>query len=891
MTQTSVVLHCFTSSISKAFEVNSDQSTYFVANSSQLIKTLVVLGGKEPHRVVKLYEILITQLDTILSKGTKDPIEQETMEGMMGALTFGIGSKKEEIYKAACLFFEGLFHKITQMPDKLYVKMFLSKILLLDQTLLQSVKKTLMINPERAHQVNRIFDSQLIAEILAQDLEAIFNTDHENVVSTLRFYLHFAQCTSPELMATVCSRVLLKYSQPQVDQRIVDRLTIFFIEAEALYANTKGSNVIGCTDAVAHQIIERCLTIISGKGSHRLEACRCLNSCISLAVGATNEEKSLPDGLSPKRKPYIRKEVFTRLPQILDSSFSNPSPIVRSFVFKVASIERFPPLIIYQIFLGVKKFNFRTKARSTDLVDSNLLGFYKACVEHSVEIGAASRQILFDLLVEITSHNYFFREACILLLALTSKISMNDGDNGESYIKTIKNLSKDLVQVKYHNMVHHPDEQVEYQVSIKIFKVSVHMKIVLMIVKAFKPENESKRSLISAFKRINECTYGLALAHDVREILFYLGAAELLEKPSAPKTLPRERAKSNTINKTNTIRPIAAKLTTEASLDEHRVVSAKNRPPTPHNSKPGLERVLQDHFKEYQTKRGFSATDYKPSIDNSMTLLSYADSENHRAAKMRVANVLAKSDALVPIEPIPDDLELDPDQSLARQVKDWKEIPLIEKSKFLVAKKEVKEKERYNTYAYTFKPETNPHKEDHFIQELSTHDPIYSVHDPIHYPFDPTLETEEELNKVTTHIRGNRAFLKRLFLHSLSFKKVKTADATMLPLTTFNYLMSGLLIPAEACRVVLNRVKLQSPKLTDKSSMDFTEFEHMLIQIADYLARSSFSKGNQLSAALVQIFNHLLKTFGDKIPFQKGGDPEVEEYFQKKQPEILPKVR
>lgn len=898
MTQSSVVLQCFTNSIAKSFAVSGEQAAYFVANSSQLIKTLVVLGGKEPERVVQLFESLTGQLDLIVSKGTKDPKEQETMEGMMGALAFGIGSKVDEVSTAACTFLEIMLQKIIAIPDQLFAKMFIAKLFLLDQTLLQSAKKTLMNHPDRAYQVHRIFDSQAIAEVLGQDLEAIFTYDNETVASTLRFYLLMVQCTSPELSATVCSKVAFKFGQPQVDHKLLDRLAIFFVEAEAVYANSKTPTVVGCSEIVAQLIIDRCMNIISGRNVSKLEACRCLNACLSLAIGAGFEEKSVPvHGISPKRRSWVKAEALKRLPYIIDGSFSNPSSTCRALTLGIAAKEHLPSSILHLILQAIKKFNFRTKARSLDIVDSNLLSFYKTCIDNCHDIGVVGRQVLFDLLIEATAHNHFFREASILLLALTTKVSPNEGDIPDPFLKTVKIVSKDLLQVKYHNLVIHPGEASHFQVHTKIFRVSVQIKVILFIIKKFQPEGETKKSLISVFRRIYESTHGLAISFDVREILFLLGALVAVED-SSPKKLPKERAKSGLTKKSYTIRPLVGKdrdIEIKNSLEhgwDRSISGGKHRPPTPYDSKKELERELTDNFNAFNGKRVFSATDnLRNSVDQSLTITSHADrSRLYKSAKKRVATVLAQSDAVNPNPEEPQELGLIPDISLAAQVKDWQDLPLIEKSKFLVAKRELKEQDRYNSHAYTFKPETNPPKENKFIVEFTTHDPVYGAHDPILYPFDPELETEEELQKVSIHIKGNRPFLKRLFQHSLSFRNQKNTQGVMISLTAFSHLMAGVGMSADACKTIAHRVKLQSETHKDKSILDFAEFEHCLVQSADYLARCSFSKNSHISAVLVEIIENLSSTYGSKIPQQRSGDPEVEAYLEKNQPETLPQV-
>mgnify|MGYP000370233382 FL=1 len=178
------VLSSFLEGISQAFEISSGQATFFVSQGADTLKTIMILGGKDPAKVVKMFKILGENLSTSIYCSRKDMAERDTLENIIATLSFAFVSKLPEIAAACSLYFGILFNELSAVEDQTWSRMVTSKLLLLDSCLLKNVKNAVESDPDRGDQIFQFLASQETIDMLALDLNSVdsLNADRKSVV-------------------------------------------------------------------------------------------------------------------------------------------------------------------------------------------------------------------------------------------------------------------------------------------------------------------------------------------------------------------------------------------------------------------------------------------------------------------------------------------------------------------------------------------------------------------------------------------------------------------------------------------------------------------------------------------------------------------------------------
>lgn len=934
------VLNTFLTRIGETFEVKIEQATYFVSNNAELIKTLVVLGGKNPTQLVLLYAKLKSDCEKLLKRISKDEVEQETFELMMSSIAYGIGSKISMICSAACSFFEHFIEKIQQMEDQLFAKMFISKILLLDGAILQTVKKTVMSDPDRAYEVCSIFTSTFVIYALSKDLESVFTfNDESEINSTLRFYLFMAQSSTPELTSCITEPLIAKYISTQVDHKITITMTAFLMDVEALYSNVNSISVLGCSLAQAQCLVDRASVFMQSKTTRKSQALRLLCSMISLISGYVHEMSEVVSQMqprySPSRKSMVKKALMEMLPKILDRTLAAPNHC-RHMLFETFSMPDTQVNLMHELIQAIKRFNTCTKTKRFNIDDYYLLRFLEACIQRNDELSPQTRLVLFENIFDMLDNQTYFREIHSMLLNLTQTLDSSKIHSLENIMKAVKSLSKDLLQVKYHNLAVN-QETANPGNSIKLFKVSMQIKIVLVLIQRFPVSIDARGGLITGYKKIYESARPMSFSRDVMTILETLGfesspspkhnqnenqrfapqkdsTLDITAKKSSGMSIKKSSEMRSSSAKPRTLIPLPREIRPDSEMkpvvksgrkpgDHHLTeISSisdrdKKRLPTPysHGRMPKKIDYISNMHHSYQpwdNKLVTSSDHNRASVDISAS--NWGNMNKSRvsgSAKKRVMDVL--SQAYAPQDPV--EMSLGPDLSLIRQVPDWQEMSLVDKSKLMVFQKELKEKERYHNTNFIFKPETNPHKEDRLEYDLDRKTSVYHTHQPLMYAFDSEIELPETLTMIKVIIKSNRSFLKYLFKYLSTHKKVKVADQRMMTLSGVSHLFASInmdqFLTPNDLKVLLQRAKLSKDSLKDSHNIDINDFEHLLIQSADLLSRSPGSGTTEICEALQLIIEKCQFVFYGKFTTQNQGDQEIIDHLQKEMPDELPQVR
>lgn len=244
--------------------------------------------------------------------------------------------------------------------------------------------------------------------------------------------------------------------------------------------------------------------------------------------------------------------------------------------------------------------------------------------------------------------------------------------------------------------------------------------------------------------------------------------------------------------------------------------------------------------------------------------------------------------------PEPGPVNIHVDQHLAKQMKGWKDMPLIEKSKLIILQQDLKKTDRLAQQSFAFKPELNPFKETRFTYVLDSKTDI-TVQTGLY-----SLETDEDYVQKAMKIilQRNKQFLKQLFKYLVGFRNSKFTEKQAVSLPTLTFVLKQIdferYINVNECKTLIQRIKNETQETKDAQNIDADEFKLFLIQISDIIGSKWTGDSSSVmdsSTALISLLTKLKTAFGSRLPKPQALDQDIIEYLEHNRPETLPLVR
>lgn len=919
------VLSSFLEGISQAFEISSGQATFFVSQGADTLKTIMILGGKDPAKVVKMFKILGENLSTSIYCSRKDKTERDTLENIIATLSFAFVSKLPEIAAACSLYFGILFNELSAVEDQTWSRMVTSKLLLLDSCLLKNVKNAVESDPDRGDQIFQFLASQETIDMLALDLNSVDSLNASDRFNIFKFYLQCCLNSSSQLIARLLAPLRKKLTEPEQDVNFIAHLCVFFVEIEVSLLNIPPYNYLGVTETEAAKICNKVVGLLKDKSTGMILSCKALVLCLAILNRSAEASKS---GNNPS---LIFNAIDGQRDKIIDSSLTTNHACLNHQLLSNTSQRTCNINFVEDILTGIKKYLTHSKSKMLEKFDTVLLSFYATCIGRLEEFSAPVRLTLFDQLIEGMGHQFAYRECLQMLHAFIGSVDRVD-INKEHLLKAARSISKDIQQVKYRSLGHQQDSPT-LSYSTKLFKVSLQLSLVLKILQRTPSVDlESKRVLLAIYKKVEEVCAGMSFHGNVCQILNFLDP-KWMDSPRKEKKKsyegimnksPPARYSSNQTNTNRGMKEIADNSSRgkskspppnkiPMSTENQQRLTFNKEPPraqTPYNAeKTNKEewslpqsKLLEQrrHSQGPIMKRANPLPKFTMNPENLRTIqgtgmntsISAIEHVTDRvpsalSVRKRVQTTLMLSQAPL-MKP---ETNLQGDKSLVRQVPVWSELPLVEKSQLIVLHKEALKHERDNGGA-RFIPEINPDKEARILVPLGTGVQLVSTA-PLAFPYNPDLEDEQTLKAVKILFGNNKPFLLRLFKHLQAYSHAKNPNA-LLPLAPLVHFMKMInlqhLVSSEECKSFVQRIKLTQKEVKDALAIGLEEFKLFLCHAADLLSRKCPDFAGEMVIALESLLKRSKLVFHQCVPNNQYHDQEVLSYLEENRPETLPQV-
>ena len=909
---TNKVLTAFLDCLARAFEIKAAQATFFITQNSEALKALILLGGKDNQTVVKMFELLETTCDDLVRCASRDPSEAESLENLIHNLSFSMLSKVQEIFEEGCLFFESLLQACSRCSDREFSDSLLKSIVLKDAVLMKNVRLAIEFDSTRTRPIVELFSEDSLISLLSMHLSSIDSYDeYITRIQITKFYLAIVEEMEPTSIPKLMEKLLYKFSDPSSDYRFQSLVAGFLLEAETIFLSKGLPNAVGYTDFDSTLIINKLLHVFRDRIAGLDTCLRVLVCWLDMAAFVANQNLSRTFDIIQTQNYYLPHLLYESVGKLMEVSLCCPFAAVKALLFNNLALRSTPLTMLDQFFTALKKHAFKHRQKFQEEIDSDMLSVFKFGTSRLSEISRESRVFVFEFLIEHMNHQLHFREVLTLLVVFI--LDLQDVDfNPDTLLRAAKQVSKELVQVKYSNLNSKYDSSSLNQMS-KLFKISMQLTFVVHVVALARMDAETGRFLLNTYKRIQEASHELPFHRDVLKIV---GLLEEFDDGVLRPAQAQSRANPYKIHNPLNSRTLSPKRTPNkvalpAIPPEHKVqpegfslaktleeISPTNnekssKTATPH-ARIGTGVSLSIDNRRTETFNTLVKTPHLYSMNTSMSNNLADEYSRNLTAKKRVISALNKSQMHLngSLAEVPNP-HISLNVSLVKQVKDWQDLPLVEKTKMITLKREIKQTDKDASLVFSFKPETNPAKHSAVVVEFnSKSDPPAQA---ISLPFSQEFEDEKTLRAVRICIHKNSHLLRQVFDTLVAFKKLKVIDKKLIPVSSFSYLLKaidlGPLITSDECKTLIQRIKNGQKEIQDALGINLEEFKLMLIHCADLFVR----KCPELGFDLLQGLEHLLQETKDKfaakaIASSHPGDPEIIQYLASVRPAVLPLV-
>lgn len=850
MLPTSAFLSAFLECLSNALDLTQQKALFLLGQGAESFKTLLLLGGKDPSKVTKLFSLLSAALPSMLKTVPHEDSDQSSLEGLTATLSCAIASKHDFICEAACLYFSDLFKQIMQLSPETpsYSKMVLSKILLLDTNFMKHCRLAVELGGDRLDYIcELLYSNPPVCNLVGSHLEGVccprakvvLFVSEEERLSFQSFYNRvFSEC-GPEVAENLIDCLVSKISSGKMEGPVTPFAAICILKAELKSPGAPGLR----SDQVKNFTVSICLSVLKDKSSppsKLMQIVSLLLEILSASYNSANQANSISMSnlqllrpkavdvvINPPREPLglrIRREESLLF---IDVLIGLTDIQIRTFLFRNFAHKNAEPLMVDEFISGLKRFLLKVKPHFLECVDLPLVEFLSAIVSRFSVVSKESRANLLELVMECINHPVHFREANLVLLGLVAQIEVIDIPR-EIVLKILKQLSKDMAQVKYNSLISGAGRfedstqgaAIAPTSAMKLFKAGIQLDIIKTGLESIILDPESRRNFIQLHQKLKEVLSSSPLVITVDSILAILGNRPMLDlssqdegnsqggfdtsspakfnKYSRLPVIPADRKlggnkspmEGPSFFKDVNTRGYHPKPRTDAQKDtslrnilkslapKGRLMSAagpypvRDIPvPTPHpRSATHQQNTVTNLRSSYNETRAFSGYSSQPSQMSEMA---------RQNAKKRVLSSLHKS--LTRTEEEKEAAgggRYSPIAPLANQIPNWSDLSLVEKTRMLGEKRDYQKKIGYSAGAgnnSTFRPEINQTKADRCIFEFNSVPPLADPVPPlVSIPYHLENEDSEDVDRaIKILLNSNRRLLKVVFSELYAHRGVR----------------------------------------------------------------------------------------------------------------------
>jgi hypothetical protein len=850
MLPTSAFLSAFLDCLSTALDLPQQKALFLLGQGAEPFKTLLLLGGKDPNKVTKLFSLLTTALPSMLKTVPHEDSDQSSLEGLTATLSCAIASKLDDISRAACQYFSEMFKRIMLLAPETptYSRMVLSKIILLDPSFIKHCKLATEIDGSRMEFITNLLDSNHpVCNLVGSHLEGVccpkakvvpFSSDDERISFQYFYNQLFSRCT-PQAAENLIDPLVTKLTSGKLEGPVTPFSAICILKAELKSPGTLSIR----SDQAKNFTVSMCISMIKDKTYPKLKLLQLVNLIIQILVADYSSGKQIPpmsianfqsgkskepEGVSASGNS--RSPLGLRIQQeesllIMDVLLSITDTECRNMMFRNFCHPNTPPLVLDELISALKRYSLKAKPHFLDTVDAPIIEFMSASVPRFSIVSKDSRSTLLELVMESINHPLHFREANLVLLGLVAQVDIVDIAR-DTVLKILKQLSKDISQVKYNNLVAgnprfddamQGTANVAPTSAIKLFKAGIQLDIIKTGLESIILDPESRRNFIQINQKLKEVLSASPLVLTVDSILGILMNRPMLDLSShddAASQAGFDGISPGKLNKYSRLPRIAAdrisngaqegpsfskdvntkgyhprgrneqmqdsslKNILKSMAPKGRLMSAtggypvKDIPvPTPHpRSATNYMNTSTNIRSTYNETRAFSGYSLGP---------SQMSEEAKQNAKKRVLSSLNKS-----IKRSEEEKQAaggghySPIAPLASQIPNWSDMSLVEKTRMLGEKRDYQKKIGYTAGAgnnSTFRPEINPTKQDRCIFDFDSVPPLAeSVPPLVTVPYQVGNEDSEDMEKaIRILINTNKRLLKVIYSELYAHRGVR----------------------------------------------------------------------------------------------------------------------
>ena len=929
------ILSSFLDCIALSFEISCTEASFFITENAEALRTLIVLGGVESGKVRALFQILELRCDALLHAAIEDISDRTTLGKMANYLSFCFVSKIEEIFNEGCLFFESFFKRCEYSMDGIFAADFLDSLFIDNGVFLDNSIEGIEVGSERAKPIVEILSLKTVVCALGRKIAKVMGESNTEIDGKLvRFYLIFIRKIDikyiHDLFDSIMKDLRSVIAEDGKDNwlKMNMRVACFLTDCEIGFCQRRLWNPLGYSDHEAMSISNRLLGIIVNKNTASHTICNIMIGVFEMVFFHENETSNqAPITRGANQMRSLPKAVFENLEKFFECFMTEKSLIVRSVFVDNISSQRTPPSVLDCYFEILKKIYLKSKQKLKQDLDFCMLGTLKHGITRLEDLSMGSRNSIFEILVEYLDHPFYFREIHTLLVVFVLSLQSTEF-NQDILIKSAKLMTKNLLQIKFTNLGNPSSDSAQVTQMNKHFRISMQLNILLHIITLVKLNWEDGRYLNISFKKIQESCMNLSFSKDIQSIMQLLDGFDELNKgifsqdlvpnggfkangaffqknskhsktPLARLQLPGipndalQRPKRGEINKA--IEETSSHLIVDDSSPYRglKPLSPISKIRTIYSNLIDISNHMKKDQKSLLSKNPLKMDSHFTTMKNTSKSRRLSEEISRvQSAKKRV-NYSLLNNSLNMSQFEAQSPTFNVNNSLVRQVKDWQDLPLVDKTKLITIKREAKQLEKQVNPGFNFFPETNPHKNEQFLFEFDSRlDPSSNA---VYTPFTLEHEEEKDVKAIKILLYKNRHLIKQIFDYLVTLKTLKVIEKRMISISSLAHLLKisdlGSEITPEECKTLIHRLKQNQKDISDASCIDFDEFRIVLVHIADLFVRKHTSYCMNTIDGLEYILKCARKRLSSKMPSSHPGDPEVIEYLKRTNPDVLPLVR